>query len=93
MIARVSGAGAEATIQGEGSGPIDAFLAGISVYLGTPVVVVDYSEHAMGSGSDAEAAAYLRLQVGECAGRRFGVGRDRDIVKASLVAALRAMGG
>jgi 2-isopropylmalate synthase len=91
LAARVSDAGAEVTVQGEGSGPIDAFLAGISAYLGMPVVVVDYSEHAMGSGSDAEAVSYLRLQ-GEGGKRTFGVGRDRDIVKASLVAVLRALG-
>jgi 2-isopropylmalate synthase len=87
----VSDAGAEVTVRGEGSGPIDAFLAGISAYLGMPVVVVDYSEHAMGSGSDAEAVSYLRLQR-EGGKRTFGVGRDRDIVKASLVAVLRALG-
>jgi 2-isopropylmalate synthase len=92
LTARVSDAGAEVSVQGEGNGPIDAFLAGISVYLGTPVVVVDYSEHAMGSGSDAEAVAYLRLQQAG-RGRTFGVGRDRDIVKASLLAVLRALGG
>jgi 2-isopropylmalate synthase len=52
--------------------------------------LVDYSEHALGDGADAEAAAYVGLRGGN--GRiRFGAGRDRDIVKASLAAACKAL--
>jgi 2-isopropylmalate synthase len=54
------------------------------------VHLVDYSEHALGDGADAEAVAYVGLRCRD--GRiRFGAGRDRDIVKASLTAACKAL--
>jgi len=47
--------------------------------------VLDYHEHAIGSGAQARAAAYLELRIGE--GRTlFGVGIDANIVSASLKA-------
>jgi 2-isopropylmalate synthase len=53
------------------------------------LTVVDYAEHALAQGTDAEAVAYVRVEVG---GRRaFGVGRDVDIVTASLHAVVRAV--
>jgi 2-isopropylmalate synthase len=88
--ARILDAGGVVAIRGDGSGPIDAFLAGVAAHLGAGLGVVDYSEHALGTGADAEAVAYVRLQ-GDAGKRAFGVERDRDIVKASLVAVLRAL--
>jgi 2-isopropylmalate synthase len=81
---------AAVAIRGAGTGAIDAFVAGMAAHLRSPLKLTDYSEHAMGAGADAEAAAYVRLQLaGEaCA---YGVGRDRDIVRASFVAVLRAL--
>ena len=90
VSARVADTGAEVAVRGEGSGPIDAFVAAMVAHFGKPAGVVDYSEHAMGGGADAEAVAYVRLEA-EGGRRAFGVGRDRDIVKASLVAVLRAL--
>ena len=53
------------------------------------VSVVDYSEHAVGGGTDAEAVAYVQLNVD---GRRFcGAAFDRDTVSASLNAVLSAL--
>jgi 2-isopropylmalate synthase len=46
--------------------------------------VLDYHEHAIGSGADAQAVAYLELRVGEQT--LFGVGIDGNIVSASLKA-------
>jgi 2-isopropylmalate synthase len=88
--ALVSDGGRDVVVRGEGTGAVDAFVAGVSAWLGMRLGVADYSEHAMGAGADAEAAAYVRLE-GE--GRRgvFGVGRDRDIVRACLVAVLRSL--
>jgi 2-isopropylmalate synthase len=74
------------TLTGVGNGPIAAFCQALSeVDLGLGglgVRVLDYSEHALTSGRDAEAAAYLEIEVGE---RVFwGVGRSESIVQASL---------
>ena len=47
--------------------------------------MLDYHEHAIGSGSDAQAVAYLELRIGDAI-TLFGVGIDANIVSASLKA-------
>jgi 2-isopropylmalate synthase len=74
----------EFTVQGAGNGPIDAFVQGLSRATGENVRVLDYHEHAIASGADARAVAYLELRVGERT--LFGVGMDANIVSASLKA-------
>jgi 2-isopropylmalate synthase len=71
-------------IRGAGNGPIDAFVEGLSQATGETIRVLDYHEHAIGSGADARAVAYLELRVGERT--LFGVGMDANIVSASLKA-------
>ncbi|ALV05931.1 2-isopropylmalate synthase [Roseateles depolymerans] len=71
-------------VQGQGKGPIDAFVEGLNRVLQTQVRVLDYHEHALGSGADAQAVAYLELRVGEHT--LFGVGMDGNIASASLKA-------
>lgn len=71
-------------LRGMGTGPIDAFVAGLGAITGEEVSVLDYHEHAVGSGADAQAVAYLELRVGKRT--LFGVGRDANIVSASLKA-------
>ena len=51
----------------------------------SPVRVLDYHEHAIGSGADAQAVAYLELRIGDGL-TLFGVGIDSNIVSASLKA-------
>jgi 2-isopropylmalate synthase len=53
---------------------------------------VDYQEHALGEGSDAEAVSYVQVAAPDGA-RRFGAGRARDIVAASLAAIVSAVNG
>ena len=72
------------SIHGAGTGPIDAFVEGLAAATGESLRVLDYHEHAIGSGSDARAVAYLELRVGEQT--LFGVGIDANIVSASLKA-------
>ncbi|MEJ8838893.1 2-isopropylmalate synthase [Ramlibacter sp. AN1133] len=72
------------SVTGAGNGPIDAFVEGLSLALGEPVRVLDYHEHAIASGADARAVAYLELRVGDRT--LFGVGMDANIVSASLKA-------
>jgi 2-isopropylmalate synthase len=74
------------SVDGKGSGPIDAFVNGLNRHLGgSPIRVLDYHEHAIGSGADAQAAAYLELRIGD-GPTLFGVGIDANIVSASLKA-------
>jgi 2-isopropylmalate synthase len=72
-------------VSGVGTGPIDAFVAGLNETTGAALRVLDYHEHAIGSGADARAVAYLELRVGESQ-TLFGVGIDANIVSASLKA-------
>nr|WP_206675464.1 2-isopropylmalate synthase [Solimonas terrae] len=74
-------------LSGRGNGPIDAFIAGLSQLLGEKIAVVDYHEHAIGSGADAAAATYIELRLGDSKAL-FGAARDPNIVTASLKAIL-----
>ncbi|MFC7488174.1 2-isopropylmalate synthase [Knoellia sp. CPCC 206453] len=80
--------GEEITLDGFGNGPIAAFIDALGT-LGVDVRVLDYSEHALSSGGDAKAAAYVECAV---AGRvLWGVGMHSSIVRASLTAVLSAV--
>ena len=73
----------EVSARGNGNGPVAAFLSVLREQ-GFDVTVYDYVEHALSAGCDAQAAAYVELQVeGE---RLWGVGIDGDISTASLKA-------
>ncbi|MBX3660142.1 MAG: 2-isopropylmalate synthase [Ramlibacter sp.] len=76
-------------VECEGTGPIDAFVTGLSQATGQSIRVLDYHEHAVGSGADARAVAYLELRVNERT--LFGVGTDANIVAASLKAILSGL--
>ena len=82
--------GRRLTLIGEGNGPIDAFVHALSRHTGLALRVTDYHEHAVGGGSDANAAAYVELQVGD-APPCYGVGVSPHIVKASLQAVISAL--
>ncbi|MEO8555070.1 MAG: 2-isopropylmalate synthase [Actinomycetota bacterium] len=80
--------GQEVTIEGSGNGPIAAFVAALAT-LDVDVRVLDYAEHALSSGGDARAAAYVEAAVGERV--LWGVGVDANIVIASLKAVVSAV--
>ncbi|MGI8335344.1 2-isopropylmalate synthase [Actinomadura scrupuli] len=75
-------------IEGVGNGPISAFVTALAT-VGVDVRVLDYNEHALSSGGDAKAAAYVECQVGGKV--LWGVGVDANIVTASLKAVLSAI--
>jgi 2-isopropylmalate synthase len=93
ISATVRAFGTEHEVTGVGNGPIAAFCSALSsVDLGlggVGVRVLDYSEHALTSGGDATAAAYLEIEVGEQV--YWGVGINESIVQASLVAVMSAL--
>ncbi|GAA4933625.1 2-isopropylmalate synthase [Actinoplanes utahensis] len=76
------------TVTGVGNGPIDAFVQAIAP-LGIRARVLDYNEHALTSGGDAQAAAYVEVEVGDVA--VWGVGIDANIVSASIKAVTSAV--
>jgi len=58
-------AGKEHEAGADGNGPLDAFVRAIHAATGIEARVLDYEEHALGSGSDARAAAYVQVEIGE----------------------------
>jgi 2-isopropylmalate synthase len=86
ITATVRAFGKDFEVAGVGNGPIAAFceaLSAVDMGLGgLHVRVLDYSEHALTAGRDAEAAAYLEIEVGERV--YWGVGISESIVQASL---------
>jgi 2-isopropylmalate synthase len=82
--------GVEREISGAGNGPVDAFLDALGQIGGNGIRLVDYSEHAIGDGADATAAAYVEIEVNG-SGTLFGAGMDTNIVMASLRAITSAV--
>jgi 2-isopropylmalate synthase len=80
--------GEKVTLEGSGNGPIAAFVSALST-LDVDVRVLDYAEHALSSGGDATAAAYVECALGERV--LWGVGLDANIVIASLKAVVSAV--
>jgi len=91
MTAQLLVDGEHRTIQGEGNGPIDAFVTAVRAAFDVPVDVSDYAEHAIGKGSEAAAVAYVETKVGGSPETRWGVGTDQNIITASLRAVLSAV--
>jgi 2-isopropylmalate synthase len=90
LSAVISVGGKEREVQGNGNGPIDAFVDALSKTLGITIKVLDYREHAQGGGADATAVAYVEAKIGDAA-PLFGVGVDPNIVAASLRAVVSAV--
>ena len=82
--------GSPVSLTGEGNGPIAAFVNAINeLPHDFDVRVLDYHEHALSSGGDAIAAAYVECAVGDQV--LWGVGLDPNIVTASLKAVISAV--
>lgn len=80
--------GVQRTLRGSGNGPVAAFVAAVKT-LGVDVAVLDYAEHALSSGGDATAAAYVECAIGDEI--LWGVGIDPSITTASLKAIISAV--
>jgi 2-isopropylmalate synthase len=84
--------GVEHVISGVGNGPVSAFCDALSSvdigWGGLGVRVLDYNEHALTSGRDAEAAAYLEIEIGDEV--LWGVGISESTTQASLRAVISA---
>jgi 2-isopropylmalate synthase len=81
--------GREQSVSGRGNGLISSVMGTLREAFGVELEVVDYSEHALGAGTDARAAAYLECRTAD--GRTiWGCGIDEDIATASVRAVLSA---
>ena len=90
LVAVLRHEGVECCVEGRGNGPIAAFVDALRKHCGVCFRVSDYREHAVGSGEEANAVAYV--EVVDAGGRsRFGVGRDANILQASLEAVVSAV--
>jgi 2-isopropylmalate synthase len=81
--------GVERTIVGSGHGPVDALVEALGDELGISARILDYAEHAMRSGADAAAAAYIEAAIDDEV--FWGVGIDESIVVASMRALISAV--
>jgi 2-isopropylmalate synthase len=88
--AKVLENGQEKKISGNGNGPIAAYVDALGKACGVKIKVLDFHQHATGSGADATAIAYIEAQR-EDGKRTWGVGMNPNIVTASLKAVTSAV--
>ncbi|MEZ5549886.1 MAG: 2-isopropylmalate synthase [Pseudomonadales bacterium] len=89
-VARVIVSEQQVTIDGEGSGPIEAFVNGMVQTLNEPLNIIDYHEHALTTGKDAQAICLLAIDD-PGGGRCHGAGVSRNTITASLMAIISAL--
>ncbi len=83
--------GLEKTFEGVGNGPIDAIQKGLEEELGIEIRVLDYNEHALTSGSGAQAASYIHLMDVKTGKVTYGVGISFNITRASFIGIFSAV--
>ena len=88
LSAEISVDGRVQQVEGVGNGPISAFCDALAS-VGVDARVLDYNEHALTAGTDAQAAAYVECEIG--GGVFWGVGIDTNTVMASMRAVLSAV--
>lgn len=80
------------TTEGWGNGPIDALVSSLQTADLGELSVVDFQQHALSAGADAQAIAYVALRlVGSGLEPAWGVGLDTDIEQASFKAVINAL--
>lgn len=90
FVGKVKGPDGEISVSGRGNGLISSVVDALSSSLGVSLEIMDYQEHALGSGKDAKAATYVECKTGD--GREFyGVGINSDVATASVEALLSAV--
>ena len=81
--------GIEKQIEGSGNGPIDAFISALKNDLNLSVKISDFHQHAISTGSDAKAVAYIEIQnKGESS---WGVGMHANTVIASFLSVISGL--
>jgi 2-isopropylmalate synthase len=81
--------GKQLAISGQGEGVLDAFVEALKNSIKVDFEILEYGEHALGQGVDAEAVTYIQLK---CGGHRYaGVATSKDIITSSLNALMGAV--
>ena len=83
--------GVEKVFEAVGNGPIDAVQRGLQEQLDIRIKVLDYEEHALQSGSNSQAAAYIHMLDSESGKVTYGVGVSSNITRASVRAIFSAI--
>jgi 2-isopropylmalate synthase len=83
--------GVQKKFEAVGNGPIDAVQRGLKEELGAAIKILDYEEHALQSGSNSQAAAYIHLLDAENGKVTYGVGVSSNITRASVRAIFSAV--
>lgn len=83
--------GEEKTYTAVGNGPLDAVQRGLQESLGVAIKILDYEEHALQSGSNSQAAAYIHLLSADDGRVTYGVGVSSNITRASVRAIFSAV--
>ncbi|MDR0221098.1 MAG: 2-isopropylmalate synthase [Lachnospiraceae bacterium] len=81
----------EAFFEAEGNGPIDAVNCGLQKITGVKTKIIDYEQHALQSGSDAQAVTYVPLMNVDTGAVKYGVGISSNITRASVRAVFSAV--
>ena len=77
-------------VEGRGNGPVEAYIHALSAATGHDIRIIDYHQHAIGTGADARAVAYMELKV-DNSRAIYGVGMDADIIAASFNAIISGL--
>ncbi|MCE5222341.1 MAG: 2-isopropylmalate synthase [Clostridium sp.] len=78
-------------IEGIGNGPIDAFKNSLAESRLININIIDYTEHALSTGSEAKAASYVYMERNDTGKKTFGVGVDSNITRASIKSMISAI--
>ena len=88
LTAEIAVDGRPQPVEGVGNGPISAFCDALAT-IGIGARVLDYTEHALTEGTDAQAASYVECEIGGVV--YWGVGIDTNTATASMRAILSAV--
>lgn len=91
VVVEYTNHGVSKRFEAVGNGPIDAVQRGLNQELGIAIKVLDYEEHALQSGANSQAAAYIHLLDGESGRVTYGVGVSSNITRASVRAIFSAI--
>ena len=83
--------GEEKRVEAVGNGPLDAVKLALQETTGANVKIMDYTQHALGEGSTAKAAAYICMQDEVSGNITYGVGVSSNITRAGIRAVFSAL--
>jgi 2-isopropylmalate synthase len=78
------------SLNAEGAGPIEAAAKALSTHFDKQISVIDYHEHGLSEGADAEAVSYVEIQLDQ-EKSVFGVAKDNNIATAAIKALINGV--